>query len=201
MDFETTERLDPARALQDVNRSLPEGIRFLMIREIPRDAPHLASAARAARYRVHTGNGFDLEERLAAFRARGSVEVRREREGKVRVFRMEEALLDLRPLDGEAVGVTLSLSGNEGSIRPDEVLREIFGERARGMRTVREEILVEWNGRLVNPLLAAAAECCDSEVRIQWGTPKPTRLGRGLDAPTHADSRGTTPVDGDRAVP
>ncbi len=157
VDFETTERIDPERVLLDINRSLPDGIRFLTIREIRRDAPALASAARAARYRIHTGNGFDLAEQLAAFRARGGVEVRREREGKVHTFRMEEALLDLRPLDREAVSMTLSLSGNQGSIRPDEVLREIFGERARGMRTVREELLVDWNGRLVNPLIAAAA--------------------------------------------
>ena len=160
VDFETIEGLCLERALAAINASLPRGIRFLSMREIRRDAPALTSAARAARYRIHTGSEPDVLERLAAFRAREGVEVRREREGKVHTFRMDDALLELGPLDGEALCMTLSLDGSQASIRPDEVLREIFGERALGMRTVREELLVEWNGRLVNPLLAAAA--CDA---------------------------------------
>ena len=36
-------------------------------------------------------------------------------------------------------------------------LEEIFGPPAGGFELVREELLVEWTGRLVDPLLAASA--------------------------------------------
>ena len=35
--------------------------------------------------------------------------------------------------------------------------RGLFGDRAEELRVVREDLLVEWNGRRVNPILAAAA--------------------------------------------
>ncbi len=33
----------------------------------------------------------------------------------------------------------------------------LFGDAAEHLHVVREDLLVEWNGRRVNPLLAAAA--------------------------------------------
>jgi hypothetical protein len=66
-------------------------------------------------------------------------------------------MIDCTPLDGDALRLTLALHGGEASLRPEEVLRAIFGERAVGMRLVREELLVDWNGRLINPMLAASA--------------------------------------------
>jgi len=102
----------------------------------------------------------DLGERLAAFRARGPVTIRREKEGKVNVLALSDAILDLAQIDGQALRMTLALNGSGGggaSVRPDDVLREIFGERAARMRTVREELLVEHEGALVDPMLAATA--------------------------------------------
>jgi radical SAM-linked protein len=163
VDFETLEPLDAEHALDRINASLPRGIRFATIREIRRDVPQLTAALRAARYRVETGNGFDLAETLADFRARGPVEVVREKEGKVTRLPLQEFLLDLTRIDAQAIRLTLSAGGNRGSVRPEEVLRAIFGERAETMRTVREDVLVEWRGRLVNPLLAATAAASDAE--------------------------------------
>ena len=40
---------------------------------------------------------------------------------------------------------------------PDEVLAEIFGDGASDLHLVREELLVNWRDRLVNPMLAASA--------------------------------------------
>src|SRR5262249_50563448 len=80
-DFDTAARLDAEAALSDVNACLPKGIRFLAILEIDKDVPPLTANLKAARYRVHTGSGLDLSARLAEFRARGPVEVRREKEG------------------------------------------------------------------------------------------------------------------------
>ena len=57
--------------------------------------------------------------------------------------------------DGE-VSLTLALGGEGASVKPDEVLREIFGEGAAAMRLTREELLVEHGGSLVDPMLAAS---------------------------------------------
>ena len=38
-----------------------------------------------------------------------------------------------------------------------EVLTEIFGSGAHRLDLVREDLLVDWKGRLVNPMLAASA--------------------------------------------
>ena len=167
LDFETHERVDEARAVEAINRTLPEGLRFVALREIRPDVPALGTQVRAARYRVDTGNGFDVAERIGSFRARGPITVRREKDGKVRALLLDDALVDLVPLDGEALRMTLAVGGEGASVRPDEVLREIFGEQALGMRMVREEMLVDWNGRLVNPLLAASASAADAERAVR----------------------------------
>ena len=53
--------------------------------------------------------------------------------------------------------MTLAMRHDGASVKPDEVLKEIFGETATALDVVREELLVDWKGRLVNPLLAASA--------------------------------------------
>ncbi len=161
VDFETCAAFDPEHALPAVNAVLPAGIRFLAMIELRRDVPALGAALRAARYRVHTGNGMNLAERLDSFRARGPVTVRREKDGKVHALSLEASIVDLVQLGEQAIRMTLSINSSGASVRPEEVLREIFGERASSMDTVREEILVDWNGRLVNPILAATASAAD----------------------------------------
>jgi len=157
LDFDTYERLDPEQARTRINAALPDGVRFEALREIPRGLPALGEAIRAARYRVHTGNGFDLTAELESLHSRGPLSVERERKGKLQTFRLDREMIDCTPLDGDALRLTLALHGGEASVRPEEVLRAIFGERAHGMRLVREELLVDWNGRLINPMLAASA--------------------------------------------
>ena len=39
---------------------------------------------------------------------------------------------------------------------PEEVVQEIFGEGTAGFDVVREELLVDCNSRLVDPMLAAS---------------------------------------------
>jgi radical SAM family uncharacterized protein/radical SAM-linked protein len=156
-DFDCQERLAADELLERVNRVLPDGVRFGSLRSIRRDLPALSDAVRAARYRVHTGNGFDLPATLAAFRGRSPVTVRRERKGKIRTFDLDAELLGLETLDEEAVRMTLAVRNDGASVRPEEALQQIFGDRATDCRLVREELLVEWKGQLVNPLLAAAA--------------------------------------------
>ena len=118
----------------------------------------LGESVRAGRYLIRSGNGFDLEEDVRAFRARGPVELRRERNGTLRTFDLGAEILDLSAVAGDSVRLTLAMGGEGASVRPDEVAREIFGERASRARILREDLLVDWGGKLVNPMLAAIAQ-------------------------------------------
>jgi radical SAM-linked protein len=157
VDLELQTLLEPEETLATLNRQLPPGIRFDSMREIGRSVPALSEAIRSARYRIHTGEGLALEDELRTFRARGSVEILRERKGKRSVLKLDDALLGIEPVASDTLRMTLALGGEGASVRPDEVLSEVFGERAAGMKVVREELFVDWEGRRVDPLLAASA--------------------------------------------
>jgi len=164
LDFDSHDRLDPEPAMREINEVLPEGIRFGAIREIARDVPTLGDAICAARYRT-VGHGFDPAPCLEDFRERSPVTVRREKNGKVRTFDLDVEMLELALGDDESVRMTLAVRNNGASVRPEEVLRGIFGERAGRIGLVREELLVEWRGRMINPLLAAAVAHAQRAVR------------------------------------
>ena len=155
-DLEVQCAIDSAAVLERLNTALPKGLRVHALREIRRDLPALADAVRAARYRVQTGAGRALAEELAEFGARDDVTIVRERKGRTRTFELSQELLDLNQLDAGTIRLTLAM-GQGASVRPDEALHAIFGERAAAMQIVREELLVDFNGRLVNPMLAASA--------------------------------------------
>jgi radical SAM family uncharacterized protein/radical SAM-linked protein len=157
LDFDSHDRLDPEASVRRINTALPGGVRFDAVREIRRDLPALGDTICAARYRVRTGHGLDLARCLDEFRRRSPVRVRRERQGKVRTFDLDREISGLERVGEEALRLTLAVRTNGASVRPEEALREIFGERSDGLRLVREDLLVAWNGHLINPLLAAAA--------------------------------------------
>ena len=165
LDFDSHDRLDPEHAMRGINEVLPHGIRFQAIREIRRDVPTLGDAICAARYRTINGNGFDPARYVEEFRERSPVTVRREKNGKVRTFDLDDEMLELELADDKSVRMTLAVRNNGASVRPEEALREIFGERSEGMALMREELLVEWRGRMINPLLAAAVAHAHRAVR------------------------------------
>jgi len=157
LDFESHERLDPAETLRRVNAVLPVGVRFQLLRAVDREQTNLGDSIRAARYRVKTPGGFDVGAAVEAFNRRGSVIVERPRKnGKTRRLDLREKLLQLEQLDASALSMTLAM-GQGASVRPEEALREILGDGNSAYDVVREELLVDWNGRLVNPMLAATA--------------------------------------------
>ena len=156
VDFQSWQALDTETVAERINAALPAGVRIETVIAIRRDLPALSDVIRAARYRVHAG-GIPLEGALRGFRARGPVVVERESKGKVKRFSLDDELLELTPMADDALRLTLALRTDGASVRPEEVLGALFGERAAGLRIVREELLVDWHGRLVNPLLGASA--------------------------------------------
>ncbi|MDX1389057.1 MAG: DUF2344 domain-containing protein, partial [Acidobacteriota bacterium] len=160
-------RLDPERALARINAALPAGVRFLALNEIRRDIPSLSDAIRAARYRVVTGNGRDSREAVASFLARGPVTVTRHKNGKTKTFDLGREVLEIDVDDSNTIRLVLALNSTGASLKPDEVLREVLGSPTTHAELTREELLVEWNGRLVNPLLAAAAASFHGERAVR----------------------------------
>jgi radical SAM family uncharacterized protein/radical SAM-linked protein len=158
VDFDTYRRLDDASGASLINGALPDGLRFDLVREIPRSAASLGDAIRAARYRVTVRAPDSLAETVATFRGRQPIEIRRQKKnGKTQSFDLADELLALEVTDDSTFGMTLAMRHDGASVRPEEVLREIFGESRPSMDVVREDLLVDWKGRLVNPLLAASA--------------------------------------------
>jgi radical SAM-linked protein len=158
LDFDTYDTLDADSALQRINEALPAGTRFVAMRPIGRGEPSLGEAVVAARYRVRSRDGALLDRAVESFRGRPQVQVRRAtKSGKLRTFDLRREVLDLELLEGQTLRLTLALRAGGASVRPEEVLRELLGETGSDLELVREELLVDWNGRMVNPLLAASA--------------------------------------------
>lgn len=160
LDFTCHDRLEPALALARLATVVPDGLRFVALRPLADAEPALERSIRAARYRVATSCSADLAAALDAFRVRSEVPFTREERGRVQRFDLAREVLatELRP--GGELALTLALNPAGGSIRPEEVAREILGADAGetgAFEVVREELLVEWNGRLVDPLLASSA--------------------------------------------
>ena len=153
-DYETFDRCDADQVAERANAALPEGMRFIDVREIGAAEPALSERVSAARYRLHTGNGFDLAARLDTFRREGDKAITRERNGKTRTFDLDTELLELSPIDHEALRFAVALHASGSSVRPEEVAVSIFGEEASAMRLVREELLVGDSPDWVDPIRA-----------------------------------------------
>lgn len=156
LDLETSVRLDPDAALEAVNAALPEGLRAQAMREISGTVPTLGEAIRAARYRVDLLARPDADERVARFRERGPVTLVSDRKGKATSFALDRELLGLEPVGDGAWRLTLAVRGDGASVRPEEVVREIFGGDGPSALLTREALFVEHGGRWLDPILAAA---------------------------------------------
>lgn len=155
MDVDCMERLEIDGIAGRINDALPRGFRLIAVREIDRSVPALSEAISAARYRVEVaGEGAPVAEQVARLMGRTDIMIRRERRGRETVLDLHRELLNITPGEAGRVRFTLAVNREGASLRPEELLRELFagGEPAR---LTREELLVETGGKRVNPMLAA----------------------------------------------
>jgi radical SAM-linked protein len=157
LDFETVSRIEPMAAAEAINRSVQEGLRFLAVAAIRRDVPSLGDTVRSARYRARSADRGELNGDVESFRARGPVRLTREGGKRVRTFDLHREILELDLVEPDTVRFLLAVHPGGASVRPGEVLREIFGSRAERLLLTREDLLVDLEGRRINPLLAASA--------------------------------------------
>ena len=158
MDFESWKHIEPEELRGRVQAVLPAGLKFVTIRSLHRGAPKLGDTIRAARYRVNHLAPADLERGIERFNSVSPITVERPgKNGKTRTFDLCRELETVEPIDGDALRFTLAIHHDGASVRPEEAVRGLLGDRIEDLRLVREDLLVEWNGRRVNPILAAAA--------------------------------------------
>jgi len=163
LDIETREPLEPDQARERINAGLPEGLRLSSLRALARSAPALADQVRAARYRVELADAGAADEALERLARSESLTVTRTHKGRVRRFDLKQELIDAQRVDECSFRLTLSLGGGAATVRPEEAVAALCAERSRTARITREELLVEWQGRWVNPLLAASAAASDAQ--------------------------------------
>lgn len=160
LDFDAIERLDPETLAETVDAVLPRGVTIRAVREIRRDLGSLGDTVVAARYRLYAREaeaGFDVASAVARHRERAIEPIVRERKGRTLRFEPSEEILELDAIDPAAVRLTLAVHGRGASVRPEEALVALFGDRDRGWAIVREELLAEVAGKHVDPILAASA--------------------------------------------
>jgi radical SAM-linked protein len=158
MDFEAWEPIEPQELQRRVQAMVPAGLNFVTILSLHRGAPKLGDTIRAARYRVNRVDPAELARGVERWNAAAPILVERAaKNGKVKIFDLNRELETVEPAGDGALRFTLAIHHDGASVRPGEALHGLFGERIEGLSVVREDLLVEWNGRRVNPILAAAA--------------------------------------------
>lgn len=157
-DFECYRRLDPDRAVAEIDGALPPGIRVLAVREVRRGIAALSEVVSASRYRVHDGGAGIAPRAVERFRSPEPLVVQREKKGKTTTFDVRSEVLDLESIDGGSMRMTLAVRTGGASIKPTEVLAALAGPEASRLLVVREELLADVEGRRINPLLAASME-------------------------------------------
>jgi len=158
LDLWSFTRLDPAPAIAAINAALPRGLAVSELREMGPDAPGLSESVRAARYLARLPEGLPPSAAIATFAARDTLAAAREKNGKTVSFPLSTWLLDVAAVDAASFRMTLGAGGDGASIRPDDVLSIMYGDAAKEIRLIREDLEVLAGERMVNPMLADAVE-------------------------------------------
>jgi radical SAM family uncharacterized protein/radical SAM-linked protein len=157
LDLWSFMRLDGQAVVATINDALPRGLRVSALREMRSDAPGLSESIRAARYLARLSQGLSPSRASSTFSARASHSIAREKNGRATTFRLRDWLLEVAEVDATSFRMTLRVGGEGASVRPDEVLTVMFGEAAKKIRLVREDLAILQGDRLVSPMLAEAA--------------------------------------------
>lgn len=105
----------------------PPGLRIYTIVEVPVRSPALQTRVRSAEYRIHFPDSLDrdlLRERINALIGAETLDTRRERKGKSVTVNMRPLIHDLHIDDNGDLIAHLAV-GDQGNLRPDELLQEL----------------------------------------------------------------------------
>jgi radical SAM-linked protein len=147
VDFYSLEPLRMEQVVEDVNRDLPEGIRFLSMEPVDRSAPALTALFDRAVYVAVLApeEGTDLEShqrKVEAFNQRSSCLIEKVVKGKTRVRDLKEFVGEVEVRRHQGVQLTIPVRvGQEGSARPADVLEAIYGKEPVCELLRRERLL------------------------------------------------------------
>jgi radical SAM-linked protein len=144
LDVELHGAPDPREVAERVRRELPGGFTLLECAERPAESASLSQQVRALHYLAVLPEGApDAAGPVADFTAREAAIVRREREGKPpKPIDLKSGVLALQAVSARELRFSLRSGDGEGSVRPSELLRELFGAewtRPGELRLVRED--------------------------------------------------------------
>jgi radical SAM family uncharacterized protein/radical SAM-linked protein len=129
VDFELGGSVSPQRFAEVMNRSLPAGLRVDRAWKAPLEGQALNSRVAGLTYTAALpGSVTDLEERVSAVLAAGSVSIERERKGKKRTLELKDYLQEMETEGDSTLSFGLRFKGEQGSVRPQEVLEAVLGE-------------------------------------------------------------------------
>jgi radical SAM-linked protein len=136
--------------------ALPDGIDVLAVKTLPAGSGAVAVRLRSACYRVGLAEPVpDLETRAASLLDRDAIDIEEERNGKMRCRNIRPLILELQA-DGDcSVRLVTSLT-NDGSVRPEEILRQL-GIDPTGATITREWIEIAPLSPVEDPSISSSA--------------------------------------------
>ncbi len=155
LDMETDPLIDLLTVTKSLNHTLPQGIRILEARIIPRKAPSLSGSISRYAYRIEVPDqhAHGLTDRVKDFMAQTSVVV--EKEGKRKDIRSAIESISIVPsTDGTVLEVTLQ-DKNEARARIQDVIEKLFEigpEESALFRMTRTGLHLTDKGRWITPM-------------------------------------------------
>jgi radical SAM-linked protein len=138
LDLELSEALPPEDVMNKLNDQLPSGIRVVESWKVPVDVPALNGRVRFMNYEALLPESWkDLDEKIQDLMNRPKVPVVRVRKGKERTLDLKDYLFSMGSPDDRTLTFSLALKGEEGSARPQEVLKALLGNYKDGLTDVR----------------------------------------------------------------
>jgi radical SAM-linked protein len=133
------EEIPVEEVVERMQGAVPSGIRFLSGSVVAQRSAPTAARLEEAVYRVQVESAPEgLEERARTLLARERIEVEEEREGKVRRRDIRPLIVSVEAIGNGEVRLVTKLTV-EGSVRPEEVLRQM-GIGPEGAVVSREEV-------------------------------------------------------------
>jgi len=172
LDFETIVEIPPDKILPMLNAQMPEGLRFQSLQIIDRKTDALFKIISAAEYSVpldsddinvqikkkvngkFNGNLADLHQSVVTdLLSRDTIEIEKISKGRTRVQDIKPLLIKLEVVNSKLpLHLCMILStGSQGNVRPEAVLKQMYGESADLLRIKREKLFVEKGGEFCSP--------------------------------------------------
>ncbi|NOY53065.1 MAG: TIGR03960 family B12-binding radical SAM protein [Deltaproteobacteria bacterium] len=126
-----------------LNRVLPEGIRITGVNWIPHQAPAISSIIRFGEYRMELPKDLvplDPRRKVQDFLDRTEIPFTRRRKRKEKRFDLKPMIGSLKVVtetDNSFSLVTLIRTGDQGGLRPDELLRALFDLSEENLQRIR----------------------------------------------------------------